>query len=229
MLSAFLSVAFSCKHQRFIGTLMLTNDWRGRYEFKKFLYDPKARAATPKLGVVLLLSGAKMFFDTSLMLYIVGLGVYLGSVWQKAVDKSAGQTESRNIFILFVVFAGLYFFLYQAMDRLTDTSRLQGWGCHVKWYNERIHPCLDGRCNKRKICGLGDEIEGTEDVTSKPTLFRRLFSWCLPGRSQCKGSCLDSACKLPSKIPPVSPSASKQEIEISIGEISPQDPTRQLA
>ncbi|CZR68539.1 uncharacterized protein PAC_18438 [Phialocephala subalpina] len=200
MLSAFLSVTMPCKHQFFMGTLILADDERDLREFKKFLHhNPHGPAARPKLGVVLLLSSAKMFFDMALMLYIISLGVYLGGVWQRGSDKGAdmpGQMDSRNTFIWFLAFTVLFIFLYLAIDRLTNTGPMQGWTCLLNWYNAGITPCLDGRCRDRKLCShdypTHFKFKQTKSVPSKPTLFGRLCTWLLPGRSHCDGTCLDS-------------------------------------
>jgi hypothetical protein len=227
MLSAFLSVAFSCKHQRFIGNLLLAKDL---WEFKKFLHDgSKGGAAKPQLGVVLLLSGTKMFFDLSLMLYTVGLGVYLGCVWQGGVDTDAGQTDSRNIFVWFLIFLFLYSSVYVALDSLTNTGRLQGWMCHLKWYQDkRFPPCVGETCC-RQICSPDDPGKEVvaENVTGKqPLLLRMLLFWCPPSRSQCNGSCLRQTCELTSGPLSSRPSALEQRPEISIIQMSLQDPQR---
>jgi hypothetical protein len=201
MLSAFLSVAFSCKHQRFVGTFLCAKDL---WEFKKFLHDgPQWKPAKPKLSVVLLLSGTKNFFDLSLILYVVGLGVYLGGLLQGGADKDAAPNSSRNIFIWFMVFAVLYLIAYVAMDCLTNTGHLRGWMCHLNWYEEKFPPCVDGNC-PRKICEADDprnvgqierikQIEKTnevEDAEKKHSFgWRILIFWMLSRRSRCNGTC----------------------------------------
>jgi hypothetical protein len=197
MLSAFVSVAFSCKHQRFIGNLLLA-DKRDLWEFKKFLHDGKKKdPAKPKLKVVLLLSGTRTFFEHSLMLYTIGLGVYLGCLSQggpTSKEAGPGQTDNRNTFIWFFVFAFFYCFVYLLMDFITNTRHLHGWTCHLQWYDKyKVPPCLEG-CNSR-ICSPGDEedaelpLEQGEKLPSKlPRLLGVLLSWC-PQTSRCKGTC----------------------------------------
>ncbi|KAH8794485.1 hypothetical protein F5882DRAFT_397808 [Hyaloscypha sp. PMI_1271] len=102
MLSAFISVAFSCKHQRFIGNLLLA-DKGGLWEFKKFLHDGKKKdPAKPKLKVILLLSGTRTFFEHSLMLYTICFSVYLSCLSQgepMSKEASPRQANNRNILI----------------------------------------------------------------------------------------------------------------------------------
>jgi len=102
MLSAFISVAFSCKHQRFIGNLLLANK-HDLWEFKKFLHDGKKKdPAKPKLKVMLLLSSTRTFFEHSLMLDTIGFGVYIGCLSQgepMSKEASPRQADNRNILL----------------------------------------------------------------------------------------------------------------------------------
>ena len=59
---------------------------------------------TPCLLAVLLISCSKRLLDYSIMAYVTGLGVYLGSLWKTQLDKSTeGNNDSRNIFITYMV------------------------------------------------------------------------------------------------------------------------------
>jgi hypothetical protein len=69
-------------------------------DFQEGSVDKKARP----LSVVLLLSGTNMFFDSAMISYTVGLGIYLGSVWQQNLDPHSSD-DSRNIFIVFLASA----------------------------------------------------------------------------------------------------------------------------
>ena len=198
MSSAFLSVAFSCKHQRFLGNLYLARDL---WEFKKFFHDGrKDQTAKPDLCVVLLLSGTKMFFDLALLLYAVGLGVYLGSVWLSGTDADAEVNDSRNIFIWFLISVFLCCCVYWGLDRMTDTGHKQGWTCHLKWFCEGLAPCMGNDCN-RKTCSP-DSFPKTmaskpiqEIADKRPFFLRFLFFW-YPSRSECLGSCGGGACSV---------------------------------
>lgn len=192
MLTAFLSVGFSCKHQRFLGNLLLSDD-EDLWEFKKFLHEGnKDTAATPRLGVVLLFSGTKMFFDTSLILYAAGLAVYLGCVWKQDLNTDAGENYSRNIFILFLIVVSLCCFVYVGLDIMTSTIRLRGWACYLKWYRDGIRPCMEG-CD-RKTCPP-DNRDNTG--TCKQSLLLRMCLFLIPGRSRCRGACSISGCTVP--------------------------------
>jgi hypothetical protein len=72
----------------------------------------KEKFPIPRLTLVLMLSISKAFFDYALTAYIIGLGVYLGFVWQKNLDVDAGNSDSRNIFVVFSAYTGFCFCVY---------------------------------------------------------------------------------------------------------------------
>ena len=125
-LSAFLSVVLSCKHQQFIGNLILTDEEEDNQRWLRYLHDENNKAK-PQFSVVLLLSGTSMFFDLSLCLYIIGLAVYLGCLMTGNIDPDTGESDSRNIFILFLVFTTLVSFVHLLLDHLVKTGPLQKW------------------------------------------------------------------------------------------------------
>jgi hypothetical protein len=98
---------FSCKHQQFIGSLLLAeedsewaskkllpaeedSEWASKklrlaedseWAWKKLLHKgARKQSAKPRLSIVLLLSCTEMFFQLSLFMYVIGLMVYLGCV-----------------------------------------------------------------------------------------------------------------------------------------------------
>ena len=117
MLSSFSSVFFACKQQRAIGSLL----WEDRKSVKEWLTGkPEDDQKFPilRLSVVLLLSISKAFLDCALVTYVIGLGVYLGFVWQKNLDVDAGDFDSRNLFIVFWIYAGFCICLYYLLGYL---------------------------------------------------------------------------------------------------------------
>jgi hypothetical protein len=108
--SAFLSATLACKHTRFINNILLVKEYHV-WDIKKwFHHGSKTCPAHPPLLVVLLLSGTEMFFKTSIIAYAIGLGIYLGCVWQQNLDSS--RDDSRNIFIWCLVWGILCFCIY---------------------------------------------------------------------------------------------------------------------
>jgi hypothetical protein len=109
MLSAFLSVMFVCQKQRFIGRLLIhekRNEKRPceKEKFRSKMREGDSKLNIPRLSVVLLLCASKTFLNYAIVAYVLGLGVYLGFVWQNSLDADAGRDDSRNIFIVFLIF-----------------------------------------------------------------------------------------------------------------------------
>jgi len=49
------------------------------------------------------MSLSKRLLNFALIAYVIGLGVYLGSLWQNQLDTAAGHNDSRNISIVFLI------------------------------------------------------------------------------------------------------------------------------
>jgi hypothetical protein len=122
MLSAFLSVLFVCKHQMVIGHLVLIEEHQdhqdqpahqeGSSRTNDLLRKEGSSNTIPRLSAVLLFSISRAFFDYALVAYIIGLGTYLGFVWQNHLDVQAGHFDSRNIFIVFMAYGGFCICIY---------------------------------------------------------------------------------------------------------------------
>jgi hypothetical protein len=134
MLSAFFSVFFACKQQRLIGSFWLGGQ-TGSVNSRKWLRRKGSteQCPVPRLSMVFLLSISKTFFDYALMMYIIGLGVYLGSVWQNNLDVYAGSSNSRNIFIVFMIYAGFCICVYCLLV-YTDPYELNQWSENWEWW-----------------------------------------------------------------------------------------------
>jgi hypothetical protein len=120
MLSAFLSVLFVCQKQRFIGRVlfheMRTKDLPSeKAKFRERMHEGNTEFIIPRISMVLLLCASKTFLDYAIVAYVLGLGVYLGFVWQNSLDVDAGYDASRNIFIVFLIFACFYLFIFLIM------------------------------------------------------------------------------------------------------------------
>jgi hypothetical protein len=50
-----------------------------------------------------MMSLSKRLLNFALIAYVIGLGVYLGSLWQTQPDTAAGHNDSRNISIVFLI------------------------------------------------------------------------------------------------------------------------------
>jgi hypothetical protein len=92
----------------------------------------------PCVLAVLMISCPKQLLRYALPAYIVGLGVYLGSLWCYPPDTAAGRNDSRNIFIVFLI-STLFCYLYSQFAKMKDMghrkreidSYMQSW-CRAK-------------------------------------------------------------------------------------------------
>jgi hypothetical protein len=183
MLSAFTSVFFACKQQRVIGRLL----WEERKSIELWMIRESEQGfPILRLSVVFLFSTTRIFLDIALLTYIIGLGVYLGCVWQSSLDVDAGQSDIHNIFISFCSYTGFCIFLYFLMS-FSNHYKREEWGTYSKCYRERKRPessCpnaiketknhgqalhgveLKGKQNSRELSGLGRTDEHILECSS---------------------------------------------------------------
>ncbi|KGQ06801.1 hypothetical protein BBAD15_g7873 [Beauveria bassiana D1-5] len=81
---------------------------------QKYLY--------PSITSVLTVSTPQMFLSSSLLSLLLGVGVYFGFVWTRAVDNDAGYGDSRNILIVYLVSVMACFRVYSVSQLLQMTS-----------------------------------------------------------------------------------------------------------
>jgi hypothetical protein len=81
----------------------------------------------------------RIFLDIALLTYVVGLGVYLGCVWQSSLDVDAGQSDIHNIFISFCSYTGFCIFLYSLMS-FSNHYKREEWGTYSEYYREGKRP-----------------------------------------------------------------------------------------
>ncbi|KAF7959725.1 hypothetical protein EAE96_001335 [Botrytis aclada] len=67
----------------------------------------KRQCFLPSPLSVVTLSAPQYLLSSSLVLLLVGLGIYLGKFWIRGLDPTESATDSRNVFIFYCV--GLYF------------------------------------------------------------------------------------------------------------------------
>lgn len=66
----------------------------------------------PNLTSVLTVSAPKLLLSTSISAFLIGLGVYIGSVWKRKLDNDAGVHSSKAIFIVYLVSVALCYGVY---------------------------------------------------------------------------------------------------------------------
>lgn len=68
----------------------------------------------PSLSSVILISSPRLALSYSVNSFVIGLGVYLGCIWRRGLDKEGGIHDSRNVFIVYMaVIIICYFFFLQ--------------------------------------------------------------------------------------------------------------------
>ena len=74
------------------------------------------------------------YMKLSLGSFILGLGVYLGFVWTRDLDQVAGNNDSRNVFIIFiiVVICCIYFYVGPAFYKSLEVAPIQQWQKYQK-------------------------------------------------------------------------------------------------
>jgi hypothetical protein len=79
----------------------------------------KDNCELPCVLAVIMISCPKQLLRYALPAYIIGLGVYLGSLWHYQLDTAVGHNDSRNIFIVFLVSVP-FCYLYSQFAKLKD-------------------------------------------------------------------------------------------------------------
>lgn len=76
------------------------------------------------------------YMQLSLGSFVLGLGIYLGFVWTRDLDQSAGPNDSRNIFIVFIVVVVfcIYFYVTPALYKEIEVLPVKQW----KDYQDRL-------------------------------------------------------------------------------------------
>jgi hypothetical protein len=156
LLAACFSVYYACNQHRVFCKLI------GKGKVIDWIRTSKCRTyfKPPCPFAVLLISCSKNLLDYALIAYVIGLGVYLGSLWQNQLDTAAGHNDSRNIFLVFLISVPLCY-LYSQFAKLKDmdccvwqifweTVKPTGSGC-FEWVKESGEQKLCGAPTKRPL------------------------------------------------------------------------------
>jgi FtsH-binding integral membrane protein len=100
LLAGCFSVHYACEQHREFSKLIGKTG-----KVKEWIRSPKCkgRCIFPCHLAVLMMSLSKRLLNFALIAYVIGLGVYLGSLWQNQLDTAAGHNDSRNILIVFLI------------------------------------------------------------------------------------------------------------------------------
>ena len=108
-----LSVYYACSLSRDIGKCNqpeAVRDWLtaatpNRSEIVSSVLDKKERK-NASLSAIFVLSAPYTMMSYSILAFVIGLAIYQGYVWTTTLDTDAGKTNSRNVFIAYIVSSG---------------------------------------------------------------------------------------------------------------------------
>ncbi len=110
------------------------------------------------------------YMQLSLGSFVLGLGIYLGFVWTRDLDQSAGPNDSRNIFIVFIVVVVfcIYFYVTPALYKEIEVLPVKRW----KDYQDRLGDFAARQgavVTGHPTSPLGTpSIAGSDDITPAP-------------------------------------------------------------
>lgn len=92
-------------------------------DIRKFRRDFQRQCFIPSPLSVITLSAPRKLLSGSLILFVIGLGIYLGQYWVHELDPERPATDSRNVFILY--FIGLYLsgIMYALLGNFHDNDK----------------------------------------------------------------------------------------------------------
>lgn len=70
----------------------------------------------PRPTSVLLISVPVLFLTTALNAFLVGLGMYLGLIWQGHLDINADVDDSKYVFMAYIVSASVCYIIYMLLS-----------------------------------------------------------------------------------------------------------------
>lgn len=81
-----------------------------------------------------------MFFDSAVIAYVAGMGIYLGTIWRQTSpgqnpDASSNQEDNRNVFVVYLVLAITFWCFYLALGVPPHPQKRQEWmdiRCHLR-------------------------------------------------------------------------------------------------
>lgn len=77
-----------------------------------FEYSLMRRCFTPGVIPVISMSAPIILLATSVISAIIAYGIYFGFIWTRNLDANAGENDSRNVFIVYIVALVLCIWIY---------------------------------------------------------------------------------------------------------------------
>ena len=126
VVSGCLSVYYACVLQRTIGQLYNSDELRNwlRLPPSKDENDTMIYAS---LAAVFIVAAPFSMVKVSIFSFLLGLAVYQGFIWTKALDSMAGRGDSRKVFITFILAmgaCGLFFLVTFSTKKIENLLRI---------------------------------------------------------------------------------------------------------
>ena len=106
----------------------------------------------PSAASVVNISAPTILLSASLNSFLIGLGVYLGFVWQRNLDVNAGTNDSRDVFITYTVSLGVSYATYNLSSLVQEDQAYEN-PCRIVYRNVgQLHGLSekDGSVGKEK-------------------------------------------------------------------------------
>ena len=104
-----LSVYYACSLSRDIGKLFqpeLIRDWLSAEGAPEEMEQGGKKERKASISAIFILSAPYTMMSYAIIAFITGLAIYQGFVWTRNLDTDAGKTNSRNVFIAYIVSSG---------------------------------------------------------------------------------------------------------------------------
>ncbi|KAL8703546.1 MAG: hypothetical protein Q9201_003276 [Fulgogasparrea decipioides] len=162
--SGSLTVYYCCVLQRAISKLYrpeLVRNWLG-YSLGKGLNAESPRVIS--VAAMLIVSAPFTMLKVSVFSFLVGLAIYLGFTWTRALDTDAGPGDSRDVFITFMVGTGLcllvfsYTYWLKYLEDVVRTLKRSSANQEATvpaqaWDDNAIPPLVDSSAHLRHSVG----------------------------------------------------------------------------
>ena len=128
VISGCLSVYYACVLQRTVGKLYRPSHVRDWLRLPPPSGDGETDVRRASATAVLILSAPFTMVKVSIFSFLIGLTVYQGYTWTRALDSNAGIGASRDVFITLVVGSGFCIIFFMIAFAAKDIETLMRMG-----------------------------------------------------------------------------------------------------
>ncbi|KAH8768849.1 hypothetical protein F5883DRAFT_63347 [Diaporthe sp. PMI_573] len=129
LVSSIISVYYASQQHRVLSRFLSSEEIRAwmrrkseQEENKRWMPTKRASKSDPDIDIlpsitsVLTYSAPNALLSASVCAFLVGLGIYLGFVWTNDLDQSASPSDSRAVFVTYIVSVSVCYSLYSLSD-----------------------------------------------------------------------------------------------------------------